>query len=459
MTKKEKFDDLSTNILELIGGKDNISYFVHCLTRLRFVFKDKSLIDIESIEKLSGVIGTQWQGDQFQIIIGQSVVDVYDLICEKAGIEISRQSSDGAEKKRKFSIGLIFETIAGCIIPVFPLLLGTGMIKVILLLANMTGLLSDTNSTYIVFNFAADAGLYFLPIFVGYAAATKFKVSPALGMLIGAIIISPTFLEMVAGGEKLNIFGIPVFMGKYTSTIFPSIIAVFLMKYVENFFSKRLPAALKTIGVPLLTLLIMIPATLCAIAPLGNFLGVYLSNAIMWLYNNVGFVGVAIYAALRPFIVMTGMHVALTPHIVNSMATLGYEPFAAISGVIANMNQGAACLAVGVKSKNSDIKSTSISCAATAMLGGVLEPAMYGINLKYKTPMIAAVIGNFVGAAYAGIAHVYMRTFVTNGGIFGITAFMSNNKMDLINAIISILIGIVVTFLVTLVIFKEKKEN
>lgn len=454
MTKKEKFEELSFKVLELVGGKDNISSLVHCMTRLRFDLKDKSAVNLSEIQKVDGVIGAQWSNDQLQIIIGQSVGEVYKLVAAKAGLEMEKtinEDLDNGKKKQNVFAGIL-DGISGCLIPLIPVMIGAGMLKVVLIIAEMIGLLNPDMSTYTVLKFAADAGFYFLPVFLGATAANKFKTNMSLGMLMGAILIHPTFVANVAGGTAMTIFGISIYATNYASTIFPVIMAVYIMSHVEKFFKKITPDSLKTIFVPLGTILVMLPLTLCLIGPAGAFLGTYMAKGVMWLYNTTGFFGVALLSAIYPILVITGMHGALVPYMFQSFASFGYEPIVTIAGILSNINQGAASAAVAVKCKEKKTKSAAASSAITAVVGGVTEPAMFGINLRLKKPLYAAMIGNFVGAGFAGLMKVHSVAFSGSAGIFAVIT-----KSPMIYMIISIIIGVVVTFITTLFIYKGEE--
>lgn len=174
MAKKEKYEDLANSVIDLVGGKENITFFTHCITRLRFNVKDKSLVKKEAIEQVQGVMGCQWSGEQLQIIIGQAVGDAYQLICKKTGLaqqDAVNENLDG--EKKKFSFAAILEGITGSIIPLIPIFMATGLIKVLMVLANLVGILPAESSTYLVLGYASDAPLYFMPIFVAYTAAKK----------------------------------------------------------------------------------------------------------------------------------------------------------------------------------------------------------------------------------------------------------------------------------------------
>lgn len=457
---KRNYEDLANRVVDLVGGKDNVTFFTHCVTRLRFNVKDKSVIKKEQIEEITGVMGCQWSGDQLQIIIGQSVGDAYQLICKKTGLAEQDTVNEKLDKgKKKFSINAVFDGISGCITPLIPLLIGAGFIKIIVLIGELTGLLTVGGSTHTVLTFVGDAGFYFLPVFVGATAARKFGANMGLGMLMGAIFIHPSFVSAVSEEASLTIYGIPIYAASYTSTIFPVLITVWVMAPIEKFFAKISPDAIRSITEPLFTLLVMLPLALCALGPIGSFLGTYLSEAIIWLYNTTGFLGVAILSAFLPWIVMTGMHSALTPYALNSFATLGYEPIVFTANIISNINQGAASAAVAVKTKDTNLKSTAASCAITAVVGGVTEPAMYGVNLKLKTPMYGAMAGSFIGAAIAGLGKAYAYSMTGSAGLFAFPIYISEDMANLIWMIAGVGIGFIVAFIVTYVLYKPEKQE
>ena len=462
MAKKERYEDLSNRLPDLIGGKGNITFFTHCVTRLRFNLKDQSIVNIKDIEAIDGVIGCQWQNGQLQIIIGQAVGDAYKLICEKAGLREEQaidENIEPADSKKSKSFKNVFSNIlnaiSGCLTPAIPVLIGCGMIKVIVLCIQTFGWLQDANPTMQILTIVGDCGFYFLPIIVGANAAKKFGANPGLGMAIGAMLVYPTFVNGVTEGTAFSFLGIPIYGASYTSSIFPVILCVWFMAPIEKFFAKISPDSLRSIIEPLCTLLVMIPLAFCIIAPAGAFLGNYVSSFVIWLYDAVGFLGVALLATFMPFIVMTGMHSAFVPYLLQMFGSVGYEPIFFTSLVISNINQGAAALAVAVKSKIKQVKSTGISCAITAMVCGVTEPAMYGINLKYKTPMWGAMIGSAIAGLFAGLMKVYIYAFAGSSAVFAIPCFISDNSMNVIMICISIVIGIVATFIATFILYKD----
>lgn len=458
MTTKD-YSVIAGNIVEKVGGKDNIMLFTHCLTRLRFNVKDKGLVDEEAISKMPGVTGIRWAADQIQIIIGQDVADVYKLVCKTNGLKREAaidENLDGAEMvNKKLTVSSVLLTLSGCIVPLLPMLIAGGMIKAAILCLSTFGLMSADSATYATLNFASNAPMYFLPIAVGYTASKQFGVNPSIGMMLGGVLLHPTFTAMVAEGSAGAIFGLTIPVNSYGSSIFPMILTMFVCGFVERFFAKYSPKSLRAVIQPTCTILVMLPLMLCFLAPLGSILSTYLGIAIMWLYNVIGPLGTALFAAFSPFLVMTGMHLCLDPYTANSLATMGKEVFVGPAMFVRNVNQGIACLAVAVKTKNQDLRTTAISCAITAIGGGVTEPALFGINLKYKKAMYSAMIGSFFGGLYAGIMGV-ARYAYGGSGIFGLAVFVGESPANLINELIAVAISSVITFVVGVIIIKPE---
>lgn len=461
MAKAERYAELASKVVEYVGGKDNIVFFTHCVTRLRFNVKDKSLVKGSDIEKIRGVMGCQWVGDQYQIIIGQSVSDAYNLIVKETGLEGNGSVDEdmGDAHKKKFSINAVFDAISGSITPIIPVFIGAGFIKIAVLLLTQFGLLTADNTTIQVLTFVGDAGFYFLPVFVGAFAAKKFGANMALGMMMGAIFIHPSFISAVTDGTALSVYGIPVYATTYSSSVVPALLTVWIMSYVEKFFAKHSPDSIRSITEPFFTLLVILPLALCVLGPVGAFVGTYLSEAIMWLYNTTGFFGIAVLSAIFPWIVMTGMHTALAPYLVNAMATVGYDPIIGTANFVANIDQGAACAAVAFKTKHDEnLRSVASACAVTAIVGGVTEPGMFGVNLKLKTPMYGAMIGSFFGALVAGFGHAYLYSMIGSGGLFALPAYLGGDNPFASMAWMAagLVVGAIVTFIATYILYKPE---
>lgn len=458
MASKDKYAELADAIVAAVGGKDNISYFVHCVTRLRFSLKDKGLLKEEELNSLKGVLGSQWSGDQFQVIIGQAVGDVYASICARTGLaaESAIDEDLGDAPKKKFSITTVLDAISGSVAPLVNVLIGCGFIKIIVMLCEQFGLLTPGDPTHTVLSFAGDAGFYFLPILIGANAAKKFGADPCLGMLMGAMLLHPNFSDAVAGGQALSIFGLPVYPAMYSSSVIPAILACAVMAPIERYFARISPDSIRSITEPLLTLLVMIPLNLCLLAPLGSILGNYLSTFIMWLYDVSGGIGVAFFTCFCPWLVLTGMHTALMPYVMSALAK-GFEPLVSPGMLVSNVNQGIACLVVSLKSKNKELKSTAASCAITAVVGGVTEPAMFSVTLQHRKAMYGAMVGSLAGGLVLGLNGVGVHTMTGSGGILSLAGYLGGDSMNIVWAAVAVAVGAVATFIATWMLYKPEE--
>lgn len=459
---KKNYDALIHQIVDLVGGKENVQDVLHCITRLRFNVKDKSKVQTEAIGKLEGVLGTNWVGNQLQIIIGQNVNDVYTAICKQHGLDAQASVDENLDaSSQKLTLraipGICVDYISGSIQPLLPALIGAGFIKIIVLIGEMMGLLTAGSSTHTILTFAGDAAFYFLPVMVGVYAAKKLGANPGLGMLMGAILIHPDFVTAVGTGDPLTLFALPVQSLTYSSSVFPILLTVAVMAPIEKFFAKHSPEMLRSITEPLGTILITLPLSLCLLAPLGNTIGNGLSAILLGFYEMTGFLGVALITALMPLLIMTGMHVSLVPYALDCFATLGYEPFFFLAMTISNINQGAACTAVAIKTKDKALRSTAFSCAVTAFTSGVIEPGLYGVSLKYRTPLYGIMIGSFVGG---GLASLLGAAAYSNSGSFGLISlpiYFNGTVSSIIAILAGVIVGIAVTFLSTMVLYKPEK--
>ncbi|EOS30086.1 hypothetical protein C807_02481 [Lachnospiraceae bacterium 28-4] len=455
----KKYESLAKDILRLVGEASNITQLAHCATRLRFNIKDKSLIEKEAIEELDDVMGTSWFGDQFQIIIGMHVGDVYDILCEVGGIARADAIKENLDEKGKFSIAKVFETISASLLPVAISLIGFGMIKLLLTVLPMMHLLTAESQTYQVLSWVSDTAFYFLPVAVGYTTAVKFNATPLMGVFVGAILINPTFVANVSGEVPMSIFGVPVYAGTYTSTVFPAFLSVAVLAWVEKMLKKLIKnEILDSLLRPLLTLLIIVPLSLCVLAPAGSFIGKYLAAALMGLYDLTGFLGVAIFCAVLPFLIVTGMHYSFMPYWLGSIATLGYEPIYLLSNIIYNINIGVACLALSLKTKNKQLKALGISCGTTSILSGTSEPALFGVLLKNKSVLFTSMAGCFAGGAIAGLFKVVVYNIPANWALFAFPIFVEETGKNLIYAAVAIVAACITTFVLTCLFYKEEKE-
>ena len=342
--------------------------------------------------------------------------------------------------------------------PCIVALIGGEMLKVVLLLLTQVGLLSVESGSYVTLSFVSDAPFYFLPVMVGAFAAKKFGANMGIGMTLGAALISPTFVELVANGSGGSIFGIPIPAESYGSNVFAMILTMYVAARVEKFVAKHSPAFIRSVTEPLITLLVMIPAMFCVLAPIGAIIGNYLAGGLAWLYNATGFFGLAVLTAVVPLFVLTGMHMAFPAIALQNFSSLGFDPLICIASILSNFNQGAACLAVALKSKDTQKKATASSSAVSAIIAGVSEPALFSTTLKYKTPLYGVMIGNFVGGAVAGIFKCCCYAFPGSFALFGFVAtFGDKGISNTIFLAVAVLAGMAGAFAATMILYKEEK--
>lgn len=456
-----KYEELCSRIESCLGGKENVEVYTHCITRLRFNLKDKEKVNQDVLKDCPGVVNALWSGQQFQVVIGPDVTTAFAEVQKVLGDISSESSASSSDKDKKFSFMSVLETISGCITPCIPLLIGSGMIQVILLLLSMAGILSTESDTYAFFNFIANTAFYFLPVYVGAASARKFGLNIWYGMFFGAMLIHPTFTALTDAASSAGItfatsaLGVPVYSATYSSTIFPAIFSVFLASKVYKIADKYCPALFKSVLVPMITMLVVAPITFWALAPVGAFVGVYLTSFIIWLYNMTGFIGVGVMCCLLPLMVTCGMHHATSPYIFQSLADRGFDPVVMPANVVNNINIGMVCLAISLRTKQKELKSQAATCGVSALVGGISEPALYGIVLQLRKPMIPLMISNFVSGCILGLFHSAGYVFAGSYGIFGMVIFINGSMSAFLYACLGIIIGAIVAFVVTLVLYKE----
>ena len=461
---RKDYDQLAEKILDLVGGKENIAHVAHCATRLRINAKDLGLIQKEEIKKLD-VVGVQMSGEQLQVIIGNEINEVYDAFIKAAGVRSEKQideNLDGDLKKKKITAKSLFQGmlngIVNALVPVIPILICSGLIQAITLILTKFGILATDAPTVVTLTYIANAAFYFLPVIVGVFAAKNFGASPALAMMLCAILIHPTFVEMVNAGDAGSIFGLKIYAAGYSSTILPAILSVWVMSKIEKFMTKHIHKSVRVVLSPVLTMLISAPLMLVVIAPIGARLSSGFASLMVWSYNTFGLFSAAVIGALIPFIIMTGMHVGTVVIGTEELLAVGKMRICAPEFVLANFTQGAACLAVGVKTKNTKRKAVALSSAFSDIVPGVSEPGIYGVTLKYRTPMIGAMVGSAVASVICYLMDV--GQYVNGpGSLFGLAYFIGGDGKDFIWMLISVAVGMIIAFAVTFTIYNDNAAD
>lgn len=449
------YENLAKEILKNVGGQKNVSNLTHCATRLRFNLKDLSKANTEVIKKIKGVMGVVDKGAQYQIIIGSDVASVYKEMLKLGDFQNSGSKNDGEDGKKGFA--KVFEIIAGTFTPILPPLTAAGMLKAVLVLLTTFGLMSKESQTYYILNFMSDAIFFLFPVALGYTAAVKFKCNPFMGMLMGGILIHPNWTALVNAKEAVTLFGLPVKLVSYTSSVIPIILIVWVMSYVENFADKISPKPIKFFSKPLITILVMGPLALIALGPIGSVLGEGLASVITSINNVAPWAIPVIVGGLSPLLVMVGMHYALIPIGFNELGLKGCENVVGPGMLVSNVAQGAATLSVALKTKNKELKQLAGSAGLTALLG-ITEPAMYGVSLKLKKPLISVCIGGALAGLYCGIMGV-VRYSSGAPGLASIAIFIGENPMNIVHALIACGIAFVSSFALTWIIGFEDPAN
>lgn len=461
MAKKGNYDELAKKIIDLVGGEANIANVTHCITRLRFNLKDESKANTEAIRSTPGVVGVTSANGQYQVIIGAEVTQVYEKVA--AQLHNLEGGSAAPAKQEGSFVSRLIDTITGIFTPILPPLTAAGMLKAVLAILVAFKLVDSTSSTYQVINFMADATFYFLPILLANSAAKKLGCNPYLAMMLGGILIHPNFVSMVTAsketGEAITVFGLPIYNATYSSSVIPILLGVLLMSKVEPLANKFAPKAIRFFTAPLITMLVVGIATLCVLGPVGYVISNILASAINGLSAIAPWLAPTIIGALLPFLVMTGTHHALTPIGINNRMTIGFDTIIYPGQLASNIAQGAAALAVSFKTKNTELKELTSSTGITAVCG-ITEPVLYGVTMKIRTNMIAAMVGGGVGGFFMGL----MNTKNYSGGspglltlpsYIGLDAPMSNFYFACAGAAIAFVVGFVVSF----ILYKDPVEG
>lgn len=451
---KKDYAEIADTLIAALGGKENITRLFHCMTRLRFYVKDRTKINEKEILKVSGISGVNWHEDQFQVIAGNEVNEMYKALENKG---VPTDDAPAAESQSSKSVvSKIIDSITGCMTPMIPALTAAGMIKVVLSLLTTFHLVTDTSSTYQVISMIGDVTFYFMPFLIAANAAKVFRVNQSLALFIAGVYLSPAFVSMVASDVAITLFGLPITKATYSYSVIPVILMVWITHYIELLVDRITPKMVKLILNPTLVILISAPIALIVVGPLGTIIGNGLAVAINFLSAKLGFIIVGILAATFPFIVMTGMHHALTPIGLNAIATGGTDSLIFVSQVCSNIAQSGSSFAVAVKSKDENMKQLA-SAAGVSALMGITEPALYGVTLKLKRPVVAAAIAAGIGGIVGGLLHVSL--YIAQNCIMAIPAFIGEKGMsNLLYGIIMIVVSFVASFVLTFIFGFEDAE-
>lgn len=455
------FKKIRDSIIDNCGGVENISSVSHCMTRLRLQIKDADKFDIEKIKEIPGVLNVVIQNGEHQIVIGQDVASLYaefqklDGIKTGGAVDDPNALKDDTGFQKGNIVNGILSFIGGTFSPLIPVLVAGGLTGAVLtLLTNFFGVTTESG-TYTIIYAINQATFYFLPVFIGFSAATRLKTNGYLGAFLGAILLYST----INNAEGLDFLGVQVAQIAYNSTVFPVILGVVFMSVVYKFLQKYTPVYLRTIFVPLITILITVPVTLIVLGPIGNTVGTWLADGVFAIYDVVPAIAVMIIGITTPLLVFFGMNNATYPVIFALLAQVGSDPLICTGMAPANVAVGGACLAAALIAKNAEEKSVSISAGVTALCG-ITEPGVYGVLFPNRYPLIGAMIGGGIGGLIAGLLGM-TQYVISTPGFISIPAFINpdGTNGNLIIAVSVMVIALVVSFACTYLIGKKKQTK
>ncbi len=457
------YTSMAKSIISDVGGLGNISNMTHCMTRLRLQLVDPSKLDKEAAKKIPGVLNVIVQNGEYQFVIGQDVPNLYAEMIKLNGNTPASAAKQPSTPKSTYQengkiMEKIFSFIGGTFSPIIPVLVAGGLTGAVLTLLTTFAGLGTESGTYQVLYAINQSAFYFLPVFVGFSAANRLNCNGYLGAFLGVILL----YSGINNVEGLSFLGIDIKPISYNANIFPVILGVLFMSVVYKFLQKHTIDYLKTIIVPLVTMLITVPVTLIALGPIGDTVGTWLCDGILWLYYVAPAFSVAIVGATTCLMVFFGMNNATYVPLFVLLAELGYDPLICVGMAAANVAVGGACLAAGVLARGAEEKSIAYGAGATALCG-ITEPAVYGVLFPKKFPLIGAMVGGGIGGFIAG-AFSMKQYVISTPGFISFASYITPTELgggwsNLIIAMTVMCISVVIAFIVTLVLGSKENGN
>ena len=452
------YDKLAVDIIKAVGGKENIVKASRCATRLRLVLKEKTNEAKENVSNLTGVITVVESGGQFQVVIGTHVGKVFDKVASELNLD-----SNTIEDEPKASIlNRIIATMSAVFAPFIYILAAAGILQGCLILINMANPSFSSTGTYEVLSFMSWAPFTFLPIFIAITASKHFKCNAFIAVACCAALVSPTWAEIasrIADGESVRFLGISLAETTYTSSVLPPLFLVWILSYVERFVDKKLPEVIKSLFTPFICMIVMVPLTILVIGPLSDSLATGIANGYNYLYNLAPAVAAAVIGGLWQVVVIFGVHWGVTPMCLANYDLYGMDTFQAFQ-TMAVIAQAGAVFGVFIKARNKQTKNIALSAGVTGIFG-ITEPAIYGVNLRFKKPFICGCIAGAIGAVVGSFFNI---AYYAYAGLPGLLTVVNSITPDNPKSIIGMLLGAAISFfgaiaLVQIVGIGEKETN
>lgn len=454
---KKNLDDIARQIVKEVGGLDNIISLSHCVTRLRFKLKDQSKADKNRVSKIQSVLSVVDNKDQFQVVYGTEVESMFDTILQLYPSISSDKVVQTENKVKGNPITRLFNTINVIASPIIIALAGAGMIKALLvILTTSLGVLKNTDSTYLILAAAGNSVFYFLPLFLALSSAKAFKCNQYISLAIVAALLEPNFTGLIKNsGDITSFLGMPVVLMKYAGTFVPAILSVYIYSKLEKLLKKFIPKSIELFAQSMIALLVMVPLTIMVLGPVGVTMANAVGNLMNLMADKSGLLsGLIIGAGWTPLVIL-GIHWGVVPLMINNLATYGYDIIRPMIAAATFASAGAA-FGVFLKSKKKETKAFALTASIPALLGGITEPIVYGIGVKYRRPLIAQIIGGGIAGAFMGMMHTKAIVYVFPA-LTTIPAFVGPT---LIYYLIGITVAFVSTAILTYVLgFKEDSDS
>ncbi|GAU77403.1 beta-glucoside-specific PTS transporter subunit IIABC [Fusibacter sp. 3D3] len=469
-----KYDALAKIIINNVGGKSNVISVTHCITRLRFKLKDERKANTDLLKGTDGIVTVMQSGGQYQVVIGNHVPDVYEVVTKLGGF--SSETNDESEHKKMSPGAAFIDTISGIFQPALGVLAATGMIKGFLALFVFFKILSPASGVYQILYSVADGFFHYMPIFLGFTAAKKFKVNQFTGMALGASLMYINDVTAMASGEAIStmfagtqfasnvyatFFGLPITipMAGYASSVVPIVLAVYMASKVEKFFKNIIPDVVKTFLVPMFTLMVCAPLTFLIVGPIASILTSAIGIVTSSAYAFSPIIAGVFLGAIWQILVIFGLHWGVVPLAFLNFGSLGYDYILALV-FTASFAQTAVVMAIALKTKDEKLRSLSIPAIISGFFG-VTEPAIYGITLPRKKPFWISCIAAAIGGGIIGLTG--LKTFMLGGlGVFGFPSYINpatNEIGGMIGAITAVVIAMAIGFVLTMITYKEDVKS
>lgn len=459
MAKKD-YKKIASDIVQAVGGEENIASASHCMTRLRLHLKNESKLNVEEAKKIPGVLNLIQQNGEDQFVIGQDVAQLYEEVSKynitlSGSVEDATTAAEDSKASKGNIVNAILSFIGGTFSPVIPVLVAGGLMGAVLTLLTTFFGVSTESGTYQVIYAINQATFYFLPVYIGYAAATRLKSNGYLGAFLAAILLYVTINPL----KDSTFLGIPISVVSYNSTVFPIILGCLFLSVVYRFFQNHLPVWSRTIFVPLLTMLITVPVTLIVLGPIGNWAGTLLADGVYAIYNVVPAIAVALIGAFTCWMVFFGMNNATYPIVFALLAEVESDPLICAGMAPANVAVGAACLAAALVAKKQEEKSVAIGAGVTAMCG-ITEPGVYGVLFVKRYPLIGAMLGGGIGGLICGLFGG-TQYVISTPGFISFAAYISPDGTwnNFIIMMLCMVVAVVIAFITTYILGKKKEVN